>query len=112
MSSRNLQDSFGNTALHLASAKNLKEVIYLLLRSGAKMGVKNNRGMTALHEAVTFCAVQVVDVLLDNGEDINAKDLEGNTSLHVCFRYYIENLTVCSKLIEDLLIKSTRKISI
>lgn len=64
--------------------------------------------MTALHEAATFCAVQVVDVLLDNGEDINAKDLEGNTPLHVCFRKYIENLTACSKLIEDLLIKGAK----
>lgn len=61
----NAQDFFGNTPLHTASINNNQEVVGFLLRSGAKVGVKNNEGMTALHLAARACPESVVVALVD-----------------------------------------------
>lgn len=42
----NQQDEFGNTALHIATKANQKEVIRLLLSAGASKSIKNNEGKT------------------------------------------------------------------
>jgi ankyrin repeat protein len=44
----NAADATGNTALHLAAAKNLTRVIELLAAKGAQLNVKNKRGQTPL----------------------------------------------------------------
>lgn len=82
----NLLDYSGNTALHLASRNNSKEVVSLLLSVGAKVGIKNNKGETALHIAARASSKDVVNVLLDSGEDVNATSSSGDTPLHIaCF---------------------------
>lgn len=81
----NLQDSGGNTPLHLACQSNLREVVSLLLERGARVEARNHDGMTALHLAALRSSEDVLDVLVDNGADVNAQDSQGNTPLHhVC----------------------------
>lgn len=46
-----------------ASEKNNHELIRVLLRRGANVGVRNSAGMTALHCAAKACAGDVVAVL-------------------------------------------------
>lgn len=102
----NWQDSAGNTALHLASEKNNHELIRVLFRRGANVGVRNSAGMTALHCAAKACAGDVVAVLVDNGEDVNAEDLLGNTPPHLCSSNYNKfAATIRSETIENLLSK-------
>lgn len=100
----NWQDSAGSTALHLASEKNNYELIRVLLRRGANVGVRNSAGKTALHCAAKACAGDIVAVLVDNEEDVNAEDLLGNTPLQLCSSNYNKfAATIRSVAIENLL---------
>lgn len=85
VSAVNARDRSNNTALHLASARDNENLVCLLLRLGAKVGVKNNDGMTALQMAVKESAIDVIKALVVNGEDLNDKDVDGNTLLHLAF---------------------------
>lgn len=40
----NQKDEFGNTALHIATKANQREIIKLLLQAGASRNIKNNEG--------------------------------------------------------------------
>lgn len=102
----NWQDSAGNTALHLASEKNNHELIRVLFRRGANVGVRNSARMTALHCVDKACAGYVVAVLVDNGEDVNAEDLLSKTPPHLCSSNYNKfAATSRSETIENLLSK-------
>lgn len=108
VSAVNIQDKNGDTALHLASALNNNEVVRLLLRLGAVVGVKSDAGTTALHWAARACAGNVVATLVHNGGDVNALDTENNTPLHLaCSRTSVRCHTVFSgslcRTIEELL---------
>ena len=59
----NIGDADGNTPLHLATERDIAE---LLLANGATLAAKNNEGRTPLHEAVNSGSKLVVEVLLDH----------------------------------------------
>ena len=42
----NVQNKYGNTALHFAMKNNNEEIIKLLLSNGAKINIKNRKGFT------------------------------------------------------------------
>jgi hypothetical protein len=84
-----IDDSFSNaelggwTVLMLATAddSNLK-VVELLLKSGAKVNVKNNENMwTVLGTAAAYNNPEVIALILKNGADINTKDEYDRTPL-------------------------------
>lgn len=54
----NKQDHKGNTALHLATAQKNLDLVCLLLKRDAKVGVQNSDGMTALN---MVCSIAVKD---------------------------------------------------
>ncbi|MHB0999609.1 MAG: ankyrin repeat domain-containing protein [Armatimonadota bacterium] len=69
-------DKKGNTPLHLVKSK---EAALLLIKSGARMDLKNYDGETPLFGSVTN--IEAAKLLITSGADINAKDDLGFTIL-------------------------------
>ena len=69
---------YGNSALHFASAQNLKNVVVLLVERGLDVNYKNSNGSTPLHVANS----ELVSLLVENGSNVNEKNNQGVTRLH------------------------------
>jgi ankyrin repeat protein len=69
-------------ALFLAAEEGYKEMVAMLLDSGANINAKDSNGSTALDFAVSAAHETTVEVLLSNKADVNSTDLDGNTALH------------------------------
>lgn len=95
-----IQDSLGNTPLHLAAGSGFAEIVIELLAQGADANMQNKAGFTPLH-----CAVQgteafrfsnsifadrrikvnwepVLEALIAGGARVDAVDHDGNSPLH------------------------------
>jgi len=87
----NIQNIYGNTALHLAVSYKLYDVVKPLLDAGAKVNIKNNNGNTALHSAIykslSYQMYDVVKLLLKNGAKINIKNNKEETPLYIAREY-------------------------
>ena len=86
------------TPLHKAAERGHKEVVQLLIESGADQNVVDKRGRTSLHWAVSKGHKEVVQLLIENGADLNVADEEGTTPLHCAARS-------CNKEMVKLLIE-------
>jgi ankyrin repeat protein len=60
-----------------------KELVELLLKSGADLKATDKSGKTALHWAAKSYNAEVVQLLLESGADIMAEDDTGQTPLHI-----------------------------
>lgn len=90
LSSINIPDKRGNTALHLASSGEAQSgsehsfvaraIVKLLLEHGADAGLRNQKGQTPLHLVTKDTAL--MELLLANGAGLNDADADGNTALH------------------------------
>ncbi|EFX63776.1 hypothetical protein DAPPUDRAFT_66792, partial [Daphnia pulex] len=74
-------------ALHLAVAKNLPELVEVLLNAGADTNQTNCNGETALHLAaathtLSLNRLLIVDLLIKNGANPNVIDNRGRTVLY------------------------------
>ncbi|PNH07582.1 Death-associated protein kinase 1 [Tetrabaena socialis] len=78
----NVQDAFGNTALHNASRWGKTKMVEALLRAGAVVTAMNQEGQTALHCASYNGHREVVETLLRAGANMAANDNNGRTALH------------------------------
>jgi len=78
-------DTLGRTALHLACAQGLTDVVKELLKEDKlDINLKDNDGWTALHSAASNGQTEVVKILLEQPcIDVNARDVYGYTSLHI-----------------------------
>jgi ankyrin repeat protein len=72
----------GYTPLHVASGLGQKEIVQLLLRSGANPNALDTRG-TPLHAAVLQGQKDIVLLLLNAGAQVNASDPHGTRPLDV-----------------------------
>ncbi len=70
------QDSFGRTALMLASTKS-PDNVHPLLEAKASLDMQANTGITALHEAVLFQKADIVCQLLDAKASVNIEGYAG-----------------------------------
>ncbi|RPB07258.1 ankyrin, partial [Morchella conica CCBAS932] len=82
-----IQDAFGNTAVHAAVIRaNKTRLLNLLLGYESPLDIGNNKGDTPLHIAVSGvspCAAAVAGILLDNGAQVNVRNGWKYTPLHV-----------------------------
>ncbi|POM63705.1 Hypothetical protein PHPALM_20862 [Phytophthora palmivora] len=77
-----VQDSSGQTVLHLAAEYEEVESLKLLLRAKAKVDAVDNMKMTALHVAVGKENLEIVQLLIETGRaNVNVVDIKGNTPL-------------------------------
>jgi len=74
-------DKDGATALHHAVAGGNREIVELLLASGAKVNAAKNDGVTALHIAAAIGRTEIAKLLLEKGADRSLKDNKGRTAL-------------------------------
>ncbi|KAK7986896.1 hypothetical protein PG988_001884 [Apiospora saccharicola] len=80
--SLDLQDSFGDTALTLATAMQRSRTIDALLRHGANVKLRGKLGNTALHNAIYNNLLDPARNILARGADVGAICLTGSC-LHV-----------------------------
>lgn len=73
----NLKGLDGNTPLHLAAGKGQKEIVELLIASGADVNARNERKRTPLHFAAGNGHLEVVKLLVEQKADVNARDSDG-----------------------------------
>lgn len=77
------EDVGGSTPLMLAAVFGQREVMTILIDSGANLDERNKTGGTALHVACFFCRPEVVKLLLNAGAGLDQTNHRGRTSLEV-----------------------------
>ncbi|KAL4229512.1 hypothetical protein ACF0H5_012552 [Mactra antiquata] len=93
--SLNIQNTAGNTPLHIACKKGHTKSINTFLNHKAKADVKNKKGETPLHVAAyakdmtSEAAKLLVEYTIKTHawESLNDKDFEGNNCLHIAGEY-------------------------
>uniref|UniRef100_A0A4W6DNB2 Uncharacterized protein n=1 Tax=Lates calcarifer TaxID=8187 RepID=A0A4W6DNB2_LATCA len=83
----NLQDTDGDTFLHIAVAQGRRALAYVLAAKMARCGsldLKEHNGQTALQIAAATNQQLIVHDLLVHGAQINTCDFWGRSPLHVC----------------------------
>ncbi|XP_026219513.1 NF-kappa-B inhibitor zeta [Anabas testudineus] len=83
----NMQDSDGDTFLHIAVAQGRRALAYVLAGKMASCGsldMKEHNGQTALQIAAATNQHLIVQDLLAHGAQINTRDFWGRSPLHVC----------------------------
>ena len=80
----NMQESWGQTPLVIATSKSRLDVMVSLIAMGADLEVKDyHHGQTALHVACAGPDETAVLILLDAGADLTATDGRGQSPLGV-----------------------------
>ena len=79
------------TPLHLASRRQHRHLVLVLLDYGAHVHAENNQGLTALHQVfedpyIYEDGVDVVQLLAERGADVNARNKALETPLHLASR--------------------------
>ena len=92
----NIQNSFGNTALHIAASWARTDIASLLLAKGADLSAKNSVGGTPLHWAARYGKVVSIELLAKAGANMNALDNDGKTPADVA-----ESLKVAEAVIAN-----------
>ncbi|XP_060888310.1 NF-kappa-B inhibitor zeta isoform X1 [Labrus mixtus] len=83
----NMQDSDGDTYLHIAVAQGKRALAFVLAAKMASCGsldMKEHNGQTALQIAAATNHPFIVQDLLQHGADVDHRDLWGCSPLHVC----------------------------
>ncbi len=75
-----------NNMLIYAASKDNKDLVKILVNSGADINASNNYGNTPLIVAATSGKKEMVELLLDNNADINTTNTDNATALHCSFR--------------------------
>ncbi|KAK4210778.1 ankyrin repeat-containing domain protein [Rhypophila decipiens] len=77
-----LVDTFGRTALHIASLNNLADAVHLLCEK-LEVDVLSKHRSTPLHFAAHGTSLAAMKVLFQHGADVKAQDDNGATVLHL-----------------------------
>ena len=75
------EDTFGATAMMLASGKGRVDMMKLLLANGSKINTRDDGGWTALMHAVLMEQLEAATFLVEAGIDLDAQNNDGCTAL-------------------------------
>ncbi|KAK2053342.1 ankyrin, partial [Colletotrichum caudatum] len=95
----NLQNEFGETALHLAVRSGEVEMVHLLLRHGANTSIQNERGDAAIHVALGELGCPTVQLLLKYDADLHLRNHAGDMAVHIASR--VENDSILESLVQQ-----------
>jgi ankyrin repeat protein len=91
------QDDYGNTALHMACANGMINIVQYILefiRNDAEcpffLNQTNENGSTALHWAALNGNDQIVKLLVDAGAKINLEDHQGKSAYYYAEQHHHE----------------------
>jgi len=73
----------GGTVLHTAAARNLPNIVKMLLDAGADINKEDNDGRTPLITAISLDNIDMVKFLIANGADINMINRNNETPLYI-----------------------------
>ncbi|MEQ2310838.1 hypothetical protein AMECASPLE_013412 [Ameca splendens] len=98
-----MQDSDGDTFLHIAVAQGRRALSYVLAAKMARCGsldIKEHNGQTPLQIAVATNQHLIISDLLTHGAQINIRDLWGRSPLHVCAEkgHFLSLQSICKTL--------------
>ncbi|KAK5619258.1 hypothetical protein CRENBAI_018108 [Crenichthys baileyi] len=98
-----MQDSDGDTFLHIAVAQGRRALSYVLAAKMARCGsldIKEHNGQTPLQIAVATNQHLIISDLLTHGAQINIRDLWGRSPLHVCAEkgHFLSLQSICTTL--------------
>mmetsp|Transcript_10315 Transcript_10315/g.15086 ORF Transcript_10315/g.15086 Transcript_10315/m.15086 type:complete len:451 (+) Transcript_10315:18-1370(+) len=79
----NLQDTFGQTPLHVAIARRHFEITKRFIELGVDLEKKDTSGNTPLLSAITHNQMDIVKLLIEHKADITAINAEKNTIAHL-----------------------------
>ena len=77
----NAVDENGLSPLHYACQKGYRDIVKLLIASGADVTLISNVSITPLHTAVLSGNKEIIQLLTEAGADLNATDKRGKTPL-------------------------------
>ena len=83
--STNMLDINSTSPLQMAAEMGFKEVVRLLIDSGANPNMADWHKNTPLHEAARVGHKDVIKMLLDGGADLNVADEGGDTPFYLAF---------------------------
>ena len=96
----NTKDTFGGTALIIASNIGHTEIVKLLIESGSDVNIASNDGRTALMKASGRRGdADIVKLLLENGADSDIQNNGGSTAL--IYACKIGNIDIIKLLLEN-----------
>ena len=82
----NISNDFNQTLLHLAlwygGQESRKDVVDILISTGADVNARDKSRSTPLHTAAGLGQKEIIKILLANGADIHARNRFGKTPLH------------------------------
>lgn len=84
-----------------------RDLVELLIKSGAGLNAKNKFDRTALMECALRGYIDVAEILIKAGADVNSKVKSGSTALHMAsdILSYEKKVEVCKNMVE-LLVKA------
>jgi ankyrin repeat protein len=82
----NLQNSFGETPLHIACNLESIEMIKLILDNKANPNIYDQTHLTPIFYAITLSNSEIVELLLKYNTDINLQDINGNVPIIYAFQ--------------------------
>lgn len=92
---KNIQDSYGDTALHYASKYGKIEISKMLITAGANIDIQNDNGNTSLH--LVTCH-EITKLLIAAGAQLDIQNNDGWTPLH--WSAYFGEIEITKLLIE------------
>ncbi|XP_041975203.1 oxysterol-binding protein-related protein 1-like [Aricia agestis] len=94
------KSNLGWTPLHLATYFGHKDVVEVLLDTGANVDEVNESGDTALHKASFIGNEEILILLLSHKADVNVMNGEGRTALDMCKTHDVQRLLEAAELAE------------
>ena len=89
----NIQNSEGNTPLHIAVSLRLTSIAKLLIENEANPNIQNYKGNTPLHIAIDCRFLELAKLLIEKEANPNIRNLTGTTAFHLAVKNKLIGIT-------------------